>query len=173
MGSVVVKVVKVSYLQLFTVKGTYLYIKSKSLKMSRLSRHSKIFVRSDIDELTKALEKMKIEDDADCRTVFTDVFRKMPIIGCKRKGGKNDVYGVAKKKFSEEVKEFQKTKPKVKPEVKPEVQPEDDEKPVTGRKRRSNESDECGTNKKKISESAKKRNIVLKKWRDAVIFKRK
>merc|ERR1712080_389878 len=169
MGSVVVKVDKVRYLQLFAVKGRYLYITSKSLKMSRLSRHSNFFVRSDIDELTKALEKMKIEDDADCRTVLTDVFRKMAIIGCKRKGGNNDGYGVAKKKFSEEVKEFQKTKP----EVKPEVKPEDDEKPVTGRKRRSNESDECRTAKKKISESAKKRNIVLKKWRDAVLFKRK
>merc|ERR1712080_704820 len=106
MGSVVVKVVKVSYLQLFTVKGTYLYIKSKSLKMSRLSRHSKIFVRSDIDELTKALEKMKIEDDADCRTVLTDVFRKMTIIGCKRKGGNNDVYGVAKRNLLRKSKSF-------------------------------------------------------------------
>merc|ERR1712080_90069 len=164
-----------SYLQLFSVRGTYLYIKSKSFEMSRLSWHNKIFVKRDIEELTKALQKMNIEDDVHGRTGVTKVLTKTVIIGCKRKGDNNDCHGVVKRKFSEEVKEFHKT-----------VHPEDDEKPVkrrgnetsvkmevTGRKRRSNESDECGTAKKQISENGKKRNKFLKKWRDAVLFKRK
>merc|ERR1712080_260589 len=116
--------------------------------------------KSDIEELTKALKKMKIGDDVHGRTEVTEIFTKMAIIGCKRKGDNNDGYGVAKKKISE-VKEFRIM-----------AKPEDDEKPVeirgketstkmevTGRKRRSNESDECGTTKK-ISESEKKRNNV-------------
>merc|ERR1712080_187313 len=149
-----------SYLQLFAVRGTYLYIKSKSFEMSRVSRHNKSFVKRDIEELTKALRKMKIEDDVHGRTGV-----KMAIIGCKRKGDNNDGHGVIKRKITEEVKEFHRT-----------VQHEDDEKPVkkrdnetsvkmevTGRKRRSNESDECRKVKKKISEKEKKVINVLKK----------
>merc|ERR1712080_691811 len=81
-----------SYLQLFAVRGTYLYIKSKSFEMSRLSRHNKSFVKRDIEELTKALRKMKIEDDVHGRTGV-----KMAIIGCKRKGDNNDGHGVIKR----------------------------------------------------------------------------